>query len=97
MTKSRSRRGQTSVSCANHPFSRWPLLRLRSKPSFATFYTPGGVSAAFTFDRDLTWPDRRCRRLTEGYLAAGVPVAYHFPNLADALECHGRMKLEMVQ
>ncbi len=61
------------------------------------FSTPGGVSAMFTFDPGLTWPDRRCRQLTEGYLANGVPVAYCFPSLADALACHARLKPEMAQ
>ena len=67
------------------------------KASAELFDTPGGVSAVFTFDPGLTWPDRRSRRLTEGYLANGVPVAYHFPNLGDALACRARLKLEMAQ
>ena len=68
---------------------------LKAEP--ALFAKLGGVSAAFTFAPGLTWPDRRSRRLTEGYLANGVPVAYCFPNLGDALACRARLKLEMAQ
>ena len=56
----------------------------------AMFRKPG-VHGVFTFDPGLTWPNRDGCRAAAGYLRAGLPIAFCFEALGDALVCRKRL------
>ncbi len=57
-------------------------------------FLQSGVSAVFTFDDGMNWPDQDCCRYAEQYLRAGIPICFEFGAFADALTCHRRLLQE---
>lgn len=52
------------------------------------------VVAMFTFDPDVTWPDRSGCAYASAYLAAGHAIVLQFDSLGDALACKSRLVKE---
>ncbi len=58
---------------------------------------PVGVSGVFTFDRGLTWPDRKGCSAATALLANDSPLCFQFDGLADAMAFHKRLIAETVR